>query len=116
MATTTTQTSPVSSHKELQQRLIQCALICEDCETACLNEENIDLLARCIELDRDCADICLLGARLIHRDSEIAEEFLSLCENMCRMCAEECRKHNSEHCKACAEACEACADACHAMV
>lgn len=102
------------ANKKLLQSLFECALVCEACEAACLNEENITLLARCIELDRDCADICLLASRLVHRDSEISEEYLLVCEKICRMCAEECNKHNHEHCKACAETCLACADACHA--
>jgi hypothetical protein len=104
------------ANKELIQKLIDCALICEECEAACLNEENITLLARCIELDRDCADICLQASRLIKRDSEIGDEYLMVCEKICRMCAEECNKHHHDHCRACAEACVACADACHALV
>ncbi len=102
----------VSSQKELKEQLIYCALTCEECETACLNEDNITLMARCIELDRDCADICLLAARLIQREAEINKDFLLVCEKMCQMCAEECRKHNHEHCQHCAEVCEACAEAC----
>jgi hypothetical protein len=105
-----------SSVRDLQQKLIECALTCEDCERACLNEDNITLMARCIELDRDCADICLQAARLLKRDAEIADDFLVVCEKMCRMCAEECRKHNQDHCRNCAEVCETCADACHAVV
>jgi hypothetical protein len=108
-------TGTLSTHKELQQKLINCALVCEECEAACLNEENITLLARCIELDRDCADICLQAARLLQRESEIGDEYLQLCANMCRMCAEECRKHNHDHCRACADECDACAEACTAV-
>jgi hypothetical protein len=112
---TETETNKLSSHKELQQKLINCAITCEDCERACLNEDNITLLARCIELTRDCADICLQGARLVQREAEIADDYVLVTEKMCRMCAEECRKHNHEHCQACAEVCEACADACQMM-
>lgn len=106
----TTRTLPTTS--ELQQKLINCAIACETCETACLNEDNITLLARCIELTRDCADICMLGSRMVQRESEIEEDYLKLVATMCNMCAEECRKHNHDHCKACAEECEACAEAC----
>jgi hypothetical protein len=112
----TFKTGTLASHKELQQKLINCALACEECEAACLNEDNITLLARCIELDRDCADICLQAARLLKRESEIGDDYLLVCEKMCRMCAEECRKHNHEHCRVCADECDACADACHAAL
>lgn len=105
-----------TANKELLQKLIECALTCEACEAACLNEDNITLLARCIELNRDCADICLQASRFVQRDSEIAEEYITVCEKICRMCAEECNKHNHEHCKQCADTCLSCADACHAML
>jgi hypothetical protein len=107
-------TGILSSQKELREKLINCALVCEECETACLNEDNITLLARCIELTRDCSDICLQAARLLQRQSEIAEDYLLVCEKICRLCMEECRKHTMEHCRTCADECEACADACHA--
>lgn len=107
-----TQTKTFSTTNELQQRLINCAIVSESCETACLNEDNITLLARCIELTRDCADICMLGARIVQRESEIEEEYRKLIVSMCLMCAEECRKHAHEHCRICAEECEACAQAC----
>ncbi len=109
-------TTTTSAHKELIQKLIDCALTCEMCEAACLNEDNITLLARCIELDRDCADICMLASRLVHRDSEVVNEYLAVCELVCRACAEECSKHHHEHCQTCAEVCIICADACRSMV
>ena len=115
MATHTLTTSNSSGLKELEQKLINCALTCEDCEQACLNEEDITLLSRCIELDRDCSDICFQAARLLKRQSEIGDEYLSLVEKMCTLCAEECRKHDHEHCQHCAEVCEACAEACRAV-
>jgi hypothetical protein len=71
------------------------------------------MMAKCISLDRDCSDICFQAARLLQRESQIARQFLLLCEEICRMCAEECSKHDDEHCKRCAEACRVCADACH---
>jgi len=102
------------NHAELILKLINCAMACENCSSACLDENDVTMMARCIELDRDCADICSLAARLLKRDSEIAHTFLGLCEEMCKLCADECAKHNNDHCKKCAEACRDCADACHA--
>ncbi len=106
----------MTSTNELQRQLVECAITCEACERAYLNEDNITLLARCIELNRDCADICMQAARLVQRDAEIADDYLLVCEKMCRLCAEECNKHDMDHCKHCAQVCEACADACHVKV
>lgn len=101
------------NHVELVKTLNECVVACEQCAAACLDEDNVSEMAHCIELDRDCADICALGARLLQRDSELAHNYLVACEEACRTCAEECRKHEHDHCKACAEACERCAEACH---
>lgn len=100
-------------HKQLIQILNDCVAACESCAAASLEEENITDMAHCIELDRDCADICALASRLLQRDSEMAHGYLLVCEDACRKCAEECGKHDHDHCKACSDACERCAEACH---
>ena len=101
-------------HEALIQQLLACATACENCAASCLDEQDVTPMAHCIELDRDCADVCFLGAQLLIRDSEFAHDYLAVCEKVCRECAEECGKHEHEHCKKCAEECRKCADACHA--
>ncbi|MBA4055288.1 MAG: four-helix bundle copper-binding protein [Marivirga sp.] len=96
------------------QILNDCVAANEACAAACLEESDLTDMAHCIELDRDCADICALAARLLQRDSELAHSYLAVCEEACRTCAQECAKHDHDHCKACAEACERCAEVCHA--
>jgi hypothetical protein len=112
---TTQQTGvPVPAHAELIRELINCALACDACASACLGEEDVSLMTRCIELDHDCADICTLGARLLMRESESAAQYLVLAEEICQLCADECDKHEHAHCKACAAACLSCAESCRA--
>ncbi|OJW17163.1 four-helix bundle copper-binding protein [Mucilaginibacter sp. 44-25] len=101
-------------HTALIAKLLACVAACENCATACLNEDEVKPMVRCISLDRDCADICAQAARMLQRQSEIAHQYLVLCEEICRMCAEECGMHEHEHCQQCARACRECADACHA--
>ncbi|WMJ75016.1 four-helix bundle copper-binding protein [Cytophagaceae bacterium ABcell3] len=93
--------------------ILECAQACEHCATSCLKAEDVAEMSRCIQLDRDCADICFQAARLLKRKSEIALPYLLLCEKICRMCAEECKKHENDHCQTCAKKCLECADACH---
>lgn len=100
-------------HSDLINTLMECALACEKCMSACLEEKDVSMMAHCIELNRDCGEICFLGARLIIRDSEISHKYLMLCEEACRLCAEECSLHDHEHCKTCAMACRSCEQACH---
>lgn len=101
-------------HAELIRTLLDCATACELCAAACLDEKDVTPMAHCIELDRDCAEICFLGAKLLLRDAEVAHAYLVVCEQACRKCAEECGKHDHDHCKRCAESCRKCAEACHA--
>lgn len=101
-------------HSALIRKLLDCMLACENCATACLQEDDVKNMVGCISLDRDCADICAQAARLLQRNSPIAHQYLVLCEEICRMCSDECGKHEHDHCRKCAEACRICAEACHA--
>ena len=105
---------PNHDHSALIQKLLDCVLACENCATACLREEDVDNMIRCISLDRDCADICSQAARLLQRKSEIGHQYLLLCEEICRMCGDECRQQQYDHCQQCASVCHECAEACHA--
>ena len=102
-------------HHQLIMVLNNCVTECNHCATACLDEQDVKMLAKCIKLDIDCADICNLTASLLARGSEHGHHLLQECTEVCNACAEECDKHaemGMEHCRACAEACRACADAC----
>lgn len=100
-------------HEGLLEALTNCAAACNHCAMACLDERDVKMLARCIKLDLDCADICQLTAKLLSRDSEHAIHLLKECAEVCQACAEECEKHeHMEHCRKCAEACRNCAEAC----
>ena len=94
----------------------ECALECEHCATACLNEQDVKVLARCIALDLECAEICRTATILMSRGSERAAEFCLLCADACEECAQECERHqHMEHCRRCAEACRRCAAECRRM-
>lgn len=92
-----------------------CADACDHCATACLQEPNVKDMARCIQLDIDCAAICRLAASYMARGSEFAHYICELCAKICDECAEECARHDMDHCQQCAEACKRCAQACRQM-
>lgn len=109
------------NHQKFQECInacLECAIECEHCATSCLQEDNVKMMANCILLDRDCADICFLTAQLLARGSKHGEHMMKECAEVCEKCAEECEKHAShmEHCKVCAEACRKCAEECKSMV
>jgi hypothetical protein len=93
----------------------ECAIACDHCSVACLAEPDPKPMARCIELDIDCAQICRLAAAFMARGSEMAEVVCAACAEVCEACGEECARHDMEHCKRCAEACRRCAAECRRM-
>jgi hypothetical protein len=104
-------------NRALLEALHKCAEECSHCTAACLEEEDVKMLARCIRLNMDCAEICSLAISFVSRGSEHAQHLLDECADICFACAEECRKHqHMEHCKRCAEVCTACAEACQGRV
>ena len=93
----------------------ECAVACDHCAAACLREKDVARMARCIQLDIDCAAICRLAVGYMARGSELAADVCELCASVCDVCAEECAKHPMAHCQACAEACRRCAAECRRM-
>ena len=104
-------------NKGLLTTLAECAAECNHCTTACLDEKDVKMLAECIKLDIDCAEICKITASFVSRGSKHAEHLLNECAEICNACAEECEKHSHmEHCRKCARACRSCAEACQSGV
>ena len=103
-----------AQNQSLLDALNACIAACEHCATACLHEDNMKMMARCVLLDRDCADICARTARFVSRGSEHAAHLLQECAEICKACADECERHgaHSQHCRECAEACRRCEQAC----
>lgn len=100
----------------LLKALGNCAAACHYCATACLDEQDVQMLTSCIKLDLDCADICQVTAAFVARVSPHAPHLLKECAEICEACSKECEKHaHMEHCRLCAEACRQCAEACSVM-
>ena len=102
----------INVNVQLITELQNCSTECNICLAACLDEEDVSMMARCIELNTDCSGICTLAASFLARDSESVATLLALCSEICRACADECMKHDAEHCKKCANICYECARMC----
>lgn len=98
--------------------LAACSQACTACADACLSEDMVDELRKCIRTNLDCADICDTTARVLSRhtgyDANLTRAMLQACVQACRSCGDECAAHagHHEHCRVCAEACRACEQAC----
>ncbi|WP_206446411.1 four-helix bundle copper-binding protein [Agrococcus sp. KRD186] len=96
----------------------ECAQTCTACADACLSEDMVAELTKCIRTNLDCADVCEVTGRLLSRhtgyDANITRAILEACQTACKACADECERHSQmhEHCRVCAEACRRCERAC----
>ncbi len=73
-------------------------------------------MARCIQLDMECAAICYAAAQLMSLGSAKAADICLICADICQACGDECMKHDTEHCQKCARICHQCAEECRQMV
>ncbi|MDP8927646.1 MAG: four-helix bundle copper-binding protein [Actinomycetota bacterium] len=100
-----------------------CAQACTACADACLSEDRVAELIKCIQLNLNCADVCVTAGRSLSRqteyDASLTRALLEACAQTCRSCAEECERHaemGMEHCRVCAEACRRCEQACQGLI
>lgn len=69
-------------------------------------------MALCIQLDMECAAVCVAAAQLMSLGSEKAHEICKICAAICEKCGAECGKHDAHHCIECAVICKDCANEC----
>jgi hypothetical protein len=100
----------------------ECTQVCTACADACLSEEKVAELTKCIRTNLDCADICDATGRVLSRhtgyDAHITRRMLEACMQACQSCGDECTEHASmhEHCRICAESCRTCEQACRDLL
>ena len=92
-----------------------CVVACNHCAACCLAEPDVKMMARCIALDMDCAQLCALAVSAMARGSQFAGAICATCAAACQTCGDECAKHQTDHCQECAKACLRCAEECRKM-
>ncbi|HEX7208319.1 MAG TPA: four-helix bundle copper-binding protein [Nitrososphaeraceae archaeon] len=114
---TTTETLQNSKYQSCIDVCNTCAEACEYCATCDLREEDVKMMASCVQINRDCANICWTASQFMSRDSKYAIQLCSLCADICDACAIECEKHTTmDHCQRCAQICRKCAEECRKMI
>ncbi len=92
------------------------------CADACLSEDLVAELTKCIRSSADCADQCDATGPLLSRhtgyDANLTRAALEACAAACKTCGDECERHAGmhEHCRVCAEACRRCETACRELL
>ena len=52
------------------EALSECANTCTQCADACLSEQDVASMVKCIRLNLDCADVCATTSRVVSRQTE----------------------------------------------
>lgn len=105
-------------HQQFQSCLAACnacAIACDRCVAAGLQEDDVKSVAGCLAMSIDCAALCRVAADAVARNSELARRICEACADICDACAEECGQHEMDYCQACAAACRRCASECRKM-
>ena len=104
------------------EEALSCFQTCTACADACLSEDMVADLTKCIRTNLDCATTCAATVEVLSRhtgyDANITRGQLQACIAACKACGDECSSHASmhEHCKVCAEACRSCEQACQQLL
>ena len=104
-----------NQYKSCIDACLRCASICNHCASSCTQEDDVKIMAACIQLDMECAVICYAAAQLMSLGSNKAKQICRICADLCEACANECGKHQHGHCQECAKACKECASICSTM-
>jgi hypothetical protein len=104
------------------EEALACFQTCTACADACLSEDMVAELTKCIRTNQDCATTCAATVEVLSRhtghDANITQGQLLARIAACKACADECEQHAQmhEHCRICAEACRRCEQACQALL
>ena len=64
-----------------------CAEACEYCATCDLREQDVKTMASCVQINRDCANICWTASQFMSRDSQYTKQICNVCADICEACA-----------------------------
>jgi hypothetical protein len=59
-----------------------------------VREQDVKMLERCIQLDRDYATVCWTASQLMSGDSELVKHVCIACAELCDACAKSVRNIN----------------------
>ncbi len=101
-----------TENNQLLHELNACAIVSNMCYYFSLHGKDVTVTTRCIELSRDCADLCQLASSMLGRGTKEITSILKICAKLCIECADECENFDEEHYQKCARVCRKCAEMC----
>lgn len=95
----------------------ECHALCNKTIAECLKLGGSHAAPDHIQLFIDCAQMCMVTADYLTRQSVIHDRVCKVCSDACRLCAESCDKvaGGNQLLKQCADMCRRCSDSCASM-
>ncbi len=95
----------------------ECHALCNKIIAECLKLGGSHAAPEHIQLSIDCAQMCMVTADYLTRQSVIHDRVCRVCADACRLCAESCEKvaGGNQLLKQCADLCRRCSDSCASM-
>lgn len=95
----------------------ECHALCNKTIAECLKLGGSHAAYEHIQLFIDCAQMCMVTADYLTRQSVIHDRVCRVCADACRLCAESCEKvaGGNQLLKQCADLCRRCSDSCASM-
>lgn len=109
------------TQRQAVEGCFEAEVACVVCADACLAEESVGKLARCIRTTIDCADVAGATARMLARrltDARLLRAQVEACARALSACAAACHEHAEWHdqCRLCADTCRRAAELCGAVL
>lgn len=105
--------------KEMQiciQNCSVCHQVCLQTLAYCLKQDGEYLKPKHLKNLMDCAQICMVSADFMSRDSELQKAVSEVCANACLACAESCEQFaDDQTLRLCADICRQCEESCGQM-
>ncbi len=94
----------------------ECHALCNQTIAYCLKRGGSHAAPDHIQLFIDCAQMCMVTADYLTRQSVIHDRVCRVCADACRLCAESCDKMAGDNLvKQCADLCRRCSESCASM-
>ncbi|HZP57685.1 MAG TPA: four-helix bundle copper-binding protein [Dehalococcoidia bacterium] len=113
MAATTTMSQRM---RECLDECENCARVCAETMSYCLQMGGAHAAPQHIRLMLDCIDMCRTSASFLTRASAFHARTCAVCADVCDRCADDCAGFEDDRrMQACADACRRCARSCREM-
>jgi hypothetical protein len=107
--------SAIWRHKDLLQRLIDCAMTCQECVFECSKGDHHETSCEVCEMSRKVSGNCFILAKSLIDNTSFSAQLLLQCAETCKEYSRMLKRFPNLSAERCISACKLCAEACVAL-